>query len=170
MGDPWKRFGIKARTLRMPSDIDAEIRANRGELKWNGLHGKHDEMRVRLAVLLAVLAGKDDVDRDAWDQAGIVLAASDGTLDRFTALAEEAVNEDARRQGRLMGVRRAEEKRTADEAERAQGNAVATMQRKLDRNPGATDRELRNSVASKYRKHISADEWNGLIRQARDMK
>jgi hypothetical protein len=140
MADPWERFDTRAKTFRMPQDIDAEIRANRAALKWNGLHGKHDEMRARLAVLLAVLAGSDEVNREAWDQAGIVLAASDGTLARFTALAEEAVTDEARRQGKLMGIRRAQEKRTADEVEQARKSAVATMSRKLGREPDATDR------------------------------
>lgn len=141
--------------------IAAEVRCrrlaiNRGETEVDPLDSHDDLCRLKVAMLLAVLDGRRDINTDDWELAGLVRANTKAiravvvaNRDRAVRDREAAQAQRAARQAAVVG----DEQRA-----RSLRNAIGRLRRTLADGRVVGRAEISRSLAGKERDHITAQD------------
>lgn len=149
--------------MDLAPEVAAEIRSRnleraRGLVTIDPLDGHRDLSRLKVAGLLALLAGRLNIDTDDWRLAGVVLDTSDRVRASIIANAQAravVAERDATAKviGRAFAVASSEERRALDAWAKAIGRHVV----KGACEGGCKRRCLTRSVPGKYRDHVTID-------------
>lgn len=159
----WKVPHLQREPMSLAPDVVAEIRAravavSRGTLTIDPLDAHRDLSRLKVAALLALLAGRLDITEDDWRLSGVVLDTSDRVRHSILAAARDRAAEaersaTARVVGRAVAVATSEETRALNAWSFAIGRHVA----KEACDGGCKRRCLTRAVPGKYRDHVTID-------------
>lgn len=158
---PYRLPGMLWSTTLTELKIPAEARDQIKEQRVSVLKGRGDPLdghaaltRLKVAAAFAILDGRQQVSRDDWRLAGIVMDKSAKTrLECSTAL-REGRDERAAEQGRADAVRQYARERTS--AEQRFDRITARVIQIVNDNPdGITDGSLNRKVSPGYRDNLS---------------
>lgn len=159
----WSPPAHRRGPMDLAPEVAAEIRQSnleraRGEVTIDPLDGHRDLSRLKVAGLLALLAGRLDINTDDWRLAGVVLDTSDKVRGQIIAAARERAAESERVQtarviGRNIAMASNEEQRALD----AWTKAIARHVAKDGCEGGCKRRCLTRAVPGKYRDHVTID-------------
>lgn len=145
--------------IRIPADAEKTIvAAHLARIRGQGeaLDGHALLTRLKVAVALAILEGKYDVDDEDWQLSEVVMAVSD----RTRAECERVLAEDSRAQNQQQALAEAARTIVIEEhvAAAAIGRVSGVIKRVLARSDGGwrTGAELRRAVAGRDRPHVDA--------------
>jgi hypothetical protein len=161
---PWRPAAHQAMELDLDHTIATEIQqrhyaVTRGDLTLDPLDSHRNLSRLKIAGLLAILAGRYNITTDDWRLAGATLDASDRVRATVLATAAFAAQEAERRSTARLVRRTAELERT--ETERALDGMAKAIARHVHRSTCAEPCGrscVTRSTAGKHRRLVTVDE------------
>ena len=164
----WSPPRRPAGPLDLAPEVAAEIRGRniavaRGDLVLDQLDAHRDQGRLKVAALLAILAGREDINADDWRLAGIVLDTSDRVRGSIIAAARQRAAEADKAQtrkaiSRNIAMASNEEHRALDAMTKAMARVIDKHAKAGECADGCTRRCLSRSTSSKHRVHVTIDE------------
>lgn len=141
-------------------EIDEQALAvQRGERRLDALDAHRNLSRLKVAGLLALLAGRLDIDAEDWQLAGVVLDASDRVRTSIQASAAAVARlQEHRATERMVQRTLRVEQSTDDRALDVMARAVARHVHKAACPGGCRRRCLSRSTPSKYRSAVTVDQ------------
>lgn len=160
----WNRPAIGPRQMGLDPDVHKEVslrgkRAARAEIEVPALDSHRDLSRLKVAGLLAILAGRYDIDGEDWSLAGQVLDASDRVRDSILDAARHRHQETERATTAKLAHRAAV--LDVDHERRALERGAATIGRhvhKMGCDGGCKKACAARSMSKKQRDAASADD------------
>lgn len=158
----WFRYASDSNTIALPRGVEDEVLRARERVA----QGRADPMdshkmfcREKFAYAMALIDGRDVMNREDWDLSGVAMKVSDYTRQWVAQGQEDAQREDAEKYGRTQGYAAAEAERTKTASQSASLTRVMNNLVKHIKESGAdgiSQRDLQNKIANRDRDLVPA--------------